>query len=192
MCKEMKLFVVLEEGEEPPVMEDSSDDDDIPAEVLVEAAIGEDKSCHSLTNPTKAKAMRVQGYVNKTKVVVLLDSGATHKFMSLEAAQKLECPIEPQTPFPVMVGDGYKLSFKGQCKDLEIVMYKTPFKVNVFVLPIDRVDSFGHPMARHWGPKRAFSEETSDRRAVRGGRLESPRLTEIAILSFVSFSFSFD
>ncbi|KAF3776648.1 hypothetical protein EJ110_NYTH35029 [Nymphaea thermarum] len=118
----------------------SSDEEKIPVEVLVEAAFGEDKSCHSLTDPTKAKAMRVQGYVNKTKVVVLLESGATHNFMSLEAAQKLECPIEPQTPFQVMVGDGSRLSCKGQCKDLEIVMHKTPFKVDVFVLPIGGVD----------------------------------------------------
>ncbi|KAF3775160.1 hypothetical protein EJ110_NYTH51075 [Nymphaea thermarum] len=133
VCKVMRVYVVLKEGEEPPIIEDSSEEEEVPAEVLVEAAVGEEKSCYSLTDPTKAKAMRVRGYVNKVKVVVLLDSGAIHNFMSLEVAQELGCVVEPQSPFTVMVGDGSKLSCNGQCKDLEIIMHKVPFKVDVFV-----------------------------------------------------------
>ncbi|XP_031478539.1 uncharacterized protein LOC116249553 [Nymphaea colorata] len=138
-CKKKRLYAVLEDDEEPPTDDDSSEDE-VPPEVLVEAAIGEETSCHSLTDPSKAKAMRVRGYVNQTRLVVLLDSGATHNFMSLEVANKLGCRIEPQAPFTVMVGDGSKLPCEGRCKDLELVMNKVPFKVDVFVLPLGGVD----------------------------------------------------
>ncbi|XP_031505831.1 uncharacterized protein LOC116268232 [Nymphaea colorata] len=138
-CKKKRLYAVLEDDEEPPTDDDSSEDE-VPPVVLVEAAIGEETSCHSLTDPSKAKAMRVRGYVNQTRLVVLLDSGATHNFMSLEVANKLGCRIEPQAPFTVMVGDGSKLPCEGRCKDLELVMNKVPFKVDVFVLPLGGVD----------------------------------------------------
>ncbi|KAF3779607.1 hypothetical protein EJ110_NYTH33280 [Nymphaea thermarum] len=84
--------------------------------------------------------MKVVGKINNQKVVVLLDTGATHNFLNSRLAHLVEGKVTPQASFNIMVGNGKKLSCNEICKNVSLEMHKTPFKVDLYLLPIGGVD----------------------------------------------------
>ncbi|KAF3774999.1 hypothetical protein EJ110_NYTH51645 [Nymphaea thermarum] len=100
----------------------------------------EAESLHSLTDPYKPNTMRVFGRINKHKVLILLDSGATKNFLTVEAATRCKAVIKPSKLLSVKVGDGYRLQSEHEGRDIEVVIKKKTFKIDLLVLPLDGVD----------------------------------------------------
>ncbi|KAF3772386.1 hypothetical protein EJ110_NYTH58113 [Nymphaea thermarum] len=84
--------------------------------------------------------MKVVGKINNQKVVVLLDSRATHSFLHSRLAHLVEGKVTPQASFSVMVGNGEKMTCNAVCKNVCLEMQKTPFEVDLYLLPIGGVD----------------------------------------------------
>ncbi|KAF3780860.1 hypothetical protein EJ110_NYTH33024 [Nymphaea thermarum] len=82
----------------------------------------------------------VVGKINNQKVVVLLDSGATHNFLHSRLAHLVEGKVIPQASFSVMVGNGEKMTCSAVCKNVCLEMQKTPFDMDLYLLPIGGVD----------------------------------------------------
>lgn len=57
---------------------------------------------------TSKRYLKVWGTINDRKVVVLVDCGASHNFVSLVLAQRLQLALN-QTPYFVELGDGHKI-----------------------------------------------------------------------------------
>lgn len=57
------------------------------------------------------KTMKLRGQIGSQAVVVLIDFGATHNFISTELAKKLELPLAKTEGYGVIMGTG--LSVKG-------------------------------------------------------------------------------
>ncbi|KAF3776122.1 Lipoxygenase 2 [Nymphaea thermarum] len=104
-CKRLQLFEVIE---------DSSDEEEQPPTSAMEPAIHEpedepeptnniDSVCHLLADPDKTNAMRVLGRLSGRCVLVLLDSGPTHNFMSENVAKELDCKKEDQPPLKIVL-----------------------------------------------------------------------------------------
>ncbi|KAF3785725.1 hypothetical protein EJ110_NYTH27181 [Nymphaea thermarum] len=115
---------------------------DQPKEQLenAEPTMEQEGAYHSMMDPHRPNAVRVIGTINEKKVVVLLDSGGTHNFMSLETAHAIDCPLPLQTPLTVMVGHRSWLTCAHACNEVELVMQKKPYRVDLLVLPIGGVD----------------------------------------------------
>lgn len=52
------------------------------------------------------------------KVVVMVDPGATHNFVSLETVQKLGIPVLPLEEFGVSLGTREDVQGRGECKSV--------------------------------------------------------------------------
>ena len=69
------------------------------------------------SSPTTTK---IQGRIGKTNVVVLIDSGATHNFLSPEVMTKAHLQQEDMSSFKVMVGTGITVNGCGVCKGVTL------------------------------------------------------------------------
>ncbi|KAF3788814.1 hypothetical protein EJ110_NYTH20333 [Nymphaea thermarum] len=138
-CKHFQLYEVLEDEDELEGNEEEAIEDTEVVEEEGEPEVQEESICHVLTN-NGLHAMKVVGKINNQKVIVLLDSGATHNFLNSKLAHLVEGKTEMQTPFNVMIGNGARLSCKEVCKDVCLEMQKTPFTLDLYLLPIGGVD----------------------------------------------------
>ncbi|KAL5576818.1 hypothetical protein UlMin_018517 [Ulmus minor] len=78
-------------------------------------------SLHALTGWTAAKTMRVTARIGTHNVVVLIDSGSTHNFISDKVAALLHLPVVPTAPFHVRVANGQPL----QCQGAQILQQES-------------------------------------------------------------------
>lgn len=62
--------------------------------------------------------MKLRGTVNGRNVVLLLDSKATHNFISSKLVEELKLPIMPTT-FVVTLGDERKVKGARRCDKME-------------------------------------------------------------------------
>lgn len=66
--------------------------------------------------------MRVIGILEKQPILILIDNGSTHNFVSDKLAQQLKLPITSTTNFPVMVADGSQVVCKEQFDNTRLQM----------------------------------------------------------------------
>lgn len=71
---------------------------------------------NSVVGTNNPKTLKLTGKVAGSEVVVLIDLGATHNFLSLEAIQQLNLPITPTVGFGVSLGTGEAVTGIGKCE----------------------------------------------------------------------------
>lgn len=64
---------------------------------------------YHLVGASTPNSMRVAGQIGQRWVMVLVDTEATHNFLSLRVADELDIQRKEHPMFEVMVGDGSKL-----------------------------------------------------------------------------------
>lgn len=95
---------------------------------------------YALTGWTTPQTMRVMVRIEPYEIVVLIDSGSTHNFISTGLANLLQLPIEPTTAFSVRVANGEKLTCQGKFEKVQILIQEIPFSLTVYALPITGLD----------------------------------------------------
>lgn len=88
-------------------------------------------SLNSVVGLTTPKTMKLKGSVLGQSVIVLIDCGATHNFISAELAGKLALPVTHTASYGVLMGTGLSVRGGGICKG-----------VTVSLPSIDIVDDF--------------------------------------------------
>ena len=73
-------------------------------------------SLHALSGWTTYKTMRVMAKIGHYEMVVLIDSGSTHNFISEKVANMLQLPVVPTDSFNVKVANGGPLKCQGNLK----------------------------------------------------------------------------
>ncbi|XP_031505661.1 uncharacterized protein LOC116267862 [Nymphaea colorata] len=126
-CKHFQLYEVTDSDQELEGSEELDTEGSMVAKVEEDTEEKEEGLCHALTN-NGSNAMKVVGKINNQKVIVLLDTGATHNFLNSKLAHLVEGKTTPQASFNVMVGNGEKLSCNEICKNVSLEMHKVPFK----------------------------------------------------------------
>lgn len=64
--------------------------------------------------------MKLNGTIGDYEVVVLIDPGATHNFVSLELIKELGLPVEPTGSFGVCLGNGDSVQGNGICRKMKL------------------------------------------------------------------------
>ncbi|KAF7834643.1 putative LRR receptor-like serine/threonine-protein kinase [Senna tora] len=109
-CKNKRInLIILSE------LEDEEDDrDECPAKIEEEkdgklAGTLMSLSVNSAVGITRGRTMKLVGKIRGNEIIIMIDSGATHNFISTELVKKLGLEVEKTRACRVTLGDGYSL-----------------------------------------------------------------------------------
>ncbi|CAL9249063.1 unnamed protein product [Arabidopsis halleri] len=97
-------------------------------------------SMNSFLGKHSPKTTKLQGVVNRSRVVVLIDSGASHNFVTPSLAAKLKLKLSQDTSMEVMLGNGVSVHGSGVCKDVKFSLAGVEFQGNFIALDLGGVD----------------------------------------------------
>ena len=120
---------VNEEGEIVSIetVETEEEDEDVEAECKIIGVMGSMGEFHT---------MKIDGKIASIEVVVLIDSGASHNFISPEITTALGLQITPMAAKTIRLGDGHKVLSKGLCEGVRISLGSQTFVVDALVLEL--------------------------------------------------------
>jgi hypothetical protein len=108
------------------IVDDVENDEDEERILAVEAGEEEDEkgemsilNLHHIAHETH-HTMKFQGTIRGVEVLILVDSGATHNFISQKLIHQMDWPTEPTAQLNVKLGNGFQISTQGVCRGLEI------------------------------------------------------------------------
>lgn len=90
---------------------------------------------HALTGWTAPRTMRIIATMGSREVMVLIDSGSTHNFISDRLANSVRLPVVPTEPFIVRVANGEQLTCQGRFDEVLVNLQGTEFYLTLFSLP---------------------------------------------------------
>ncbi|KAK0576161.1 hypothetical protein LWI29_013005 [Acer saccharum] len=146
-CKKLFLIELCEaEGDGDVVMEEEDIEqtslNDIPA-----------ISLHAISGSRAPETMRVRGNIGRISTIVLVDSGSTHNFINEALAKKVGLQPVQGGQFEVMVASGERLSSKGKCKCVTLLLQGIPVSADFYLLPLEGYDIvLGTQWLRTLGP----------------------------------------
>ncbi|KAF2293086.1 hypothetical protein GH714_036471 [Hevea brasiliensis] len=109
--KSLRALIIGDDEEKPPDPDLGLSELDPPQiEVINEAHFNTmDLSFYSIGGISSPKTLKLQGRIRGTDVTVLIDSGASHNFISGNLSSKLNLTVESTPPFGVRLGDGHSM-----------------------------------------------------------------------------------
>ncbi|KAA0045702.1 ty3-gypsy retrotransposon protein [Cucumis melo var. makuwa] len=110
-CKnrELKLCVVADDLIDTEMSEEDNDGGMVEIGPIVELSLS---SVVGLTAPGTSK---IKGKVEDREVVVMIDCGATHNFISLRLVEEMQIATTETTQYGVIMGSGKAVQGKGMC-----------------------------------------------------------------------------
>ena len=88
-------------------------------------------------SPTTTKLL---GSIKKRVMLVMLDSGATHNFISPKVAAQLKLITEEGKGLEVLLGTGVFVSGVGVCRNVQITLQGWSFTTDFIVLELGNID----------------------------------------------------
>jgi hypothetical protein len=97
-------------------------------------------SCNALAGISTPQTLKIEGYIKKKKVIVLIDSGSTHNSIHYKLAKSLNCFIYPAPEFQVMIANGGIINCSGKCNKINITMGEYVMNIPMISIPMGGVD----------------------------------------------------
>ncbi|KAA0037013.1 peroxidase 64 [Cucumis melo var. makuwa] len=92
-------------------------------------------SLNSVVGLNDPGTMKVKGKLQEKEVIILIDCGATHNFISEKLVESLQLPVKETAHYGVILGSGTTVQGKGICENVEIQL--TNWKVKEEFLPLE-------------------------------------------------------
>ncbi|KAL5542906.1 hypothetical protein UlMin_010616 [Ulmus minor] len=113
-CKKKELTVLLTyDMDEAEQEEEEGSGEGDPELEMAEINQLVEVSLNSVVGLTTPKTMKLKGTIGEQEVVVLIDSGATHNFISLDLVSKIQIPIVKTGAYGVTMGTGAAVRGEG-------------------------------------------------------------------------------
>ncbi|XP_022636349.1 uncharacterized protein LOC111241659 [Vigna radiata var. radiata] len=117
-----------------------SDEGDESKEEVGEETKPMELSACSAEGLTPLKTMKLIGLIREKRVVVLIDSGANHNFISRRVVEELKLPVVDMPSYTVSLGDDHKKVTRGRCETVRISLGDTTVEEELYVLELGGVD----------------------------------------------------
>lgn len=95
---------------------------------------------HALAGYDGPKTMRIVCTADRRQLVILIDSGLTHNFVSQKIAQVLQLAVTPVDEFWVKVANGEKLCSNERYENVPISIQGSQFLTTLYALPLHGLD----------------------------------------------------
>lgn len=144
-CKSPKIYLLTgmefqdeERGDE--IFYDSIEDTPTVVENAVLEGIEPAISLHAIAGSLSPNTMRLVGFIQNQRVVVLIDSSSTHNFLDPALLQKIPLLVAPTPTLQVKVANGAKLLSGGRCHSVALKLQGNTFITNFYVLTLGGCD----------------------------------------------------
>ncbi|XP_047948867.1 uncharacterized protein LOC125194666 [Salvia hispanica] len=87
-----------------------------------------------------SQTMKLFGKIGQHKVLAMVDSGASHCFISDQLATLLKLPVTPTIPYSVTLGDGSRVRAAGICRAIALTMSSEVFPLSCYMFPLRNID----------------------------------------------------
>jgi hypothetical protein len=138
-CGEKKLFYIdCEDEEEQEHEQEPSQDENVESiscEYLTPMIL-----CNALVGIGTPQTLKIEGYIKKKKVIVLIDSSSTHNFIHYKLAKDLNCFVYPAPEFQVMIADGGTINCSRKCNKINLTMGEYVMNIPMIDIPMGGVD----------------------------------------------------
>ncbi|CAJ2668611.1 unnamed protein product [Trifolium pratense] len=129
------------------IMEDGDGDDSEPAVLAVEVEDSDEENkgemCILNLNHISFenhKTVKFQGQICGVPVLILVDSGATHNFISQKLVEKMGWEVEETPLMNIKLGDGSQTNTKGVCRNLDMQIGDFPLSPVVHLFELGGID----------------------------------------------------
>lgn len=136
-CKRKELSILLGQEEEDVEYGEMADPTilDSPTSQQPEP-IQTEISLNSVMGISSPKTLKMEGSINGESVIVMVDPGATHNFISLDTVARLQIPITPSKTFEVSLGTGAEVQGRGECKSVMMLLQGEEVVEDYLPLPL--------------------------------------------------------
>lgn len=120
-CKspKMKVIAVMEEEELEEEMGLVEIEDDQKEEIGLNQLV---LQVEAVTGLTRSKTMKLMGELLGELMVILIDNGVTHNFITREPIRKCNLALVPIEKYKLIMGNGHHVSCEGECVDVSLKM----------------------------------------------------------------------
>ncbi|XP_019416449.1 PREDICTED: uncharacterized protein LOC109327750 [Lupinus angustifolius] len=124
------------------ILEEEEEDEEERGENSIETSEVHDLrlSLCSMSGFTTTRSWKVEGMLNRRKVVVLIDCGASHNFIAHEVVQELRLSVQNTPSYVVEVGDGRKVKCRGKCAHLSFQIQNLEVTQDFYLFSLKGVD----------------------------------------------------
>lgn len=84
--------------------------------------------------------MKLQGLLQGRRVLIFMDSGASHNFISDQLVAELGLAVDKSFPYKVSLGDGHHKPISGICKDLTLQLEGLQVQEGFYLFELGGVD----------------------------------------------------
>ncbi|XP_028552250.1 uncharacterized protein LOC114580023 [Dendrobium catenatum] len=137
-CKERTLHVIIvgdsEEEENEGAAKEDGEEGEHPHLAMVEISL------NSIAGLTSHSTMKLEGEIAGYKVMVLIDSGATHNFIACRFVEKVGLPVTQGRGVGVILGTGKKERCKGHCKGVTLTLQGEKTEQDFLLLDLGSTD----------------------------------------------------
>jgi hypothetical protein len=91
-------------------------------------------SLHALTSFSTPQIIKLIGYINHKKVIILVDSGSTHNFIHHLISQETNCYIRVVNNFQIMIANGGSMKCGGHCDNVSLQIGHYQQKSHMFFI----------------------------------------------------------
>jgi hypothetical protein len=108
---------------------------------------------NSLTDFSAPETIKLIGYIKNQKVIILVDSGSTHKFFHRHIAQESNFYIQAINNFQIMISNGESMKCGGHCENFCLKIGEYHMKSHIFSIDMGGCDIvLGDKWLRTMGP----------------------------------------
>ncbi|KZV58834.1 hypothetical protein F511_31528 [Dorcoceras hygrometricum] len=105
------------------------------------------RECNTLELPlcsiggiTQPQTMKLRGRLQGTDIVVMMDSGASHNFISRILVEHLQLDVDETVQFGVCLGDGARVTCQEICRQLLVNLGNCEIQIDSYVFELGGVD----------------------------------------------------
>ncbi|RRT44121.1 hypothetical protein B296_00026417 [Ensete ventricosum] len=94
----------------------------------------------TLASYTNLQKLEIEGFLEQQSIIILIDTGSTHNFMSSEVATHLMLQKEYYNGFKVKVANDQILKCNQKCPRVKLILQEQDIVADYFLLPLDGFD----------------------------------------------------